>query len=298
MGRHDSLPISPADIIGKDENGYFYNPYKIDPEKPFDVLRDDEGTPQKDESKKEYVKHVFARMAQFDLDELYEKVKEDPAKVALIGDFLNDSSVNWIWHPTWQHLGDKALLPQIRQDLVDRDDPLANQFVPIFGAGEHVTEPGVYFDKPTSAQHGVDQSIREIKPGEEVVVEEGRVLQGEIKTKPIITYLPGDLAARLRHGEQESLQAADLEAETERAVTGTLEVRLLIPPYWDRTSGVVGRYMTRYAPRREGPDSKDKTRTNVGAINEAVLAHLQPDHVDQQIYYPYGNAPAVVVYEG
>ncbi len=297
MGIPDSLPISPADIIGKDENGYYYHPYRIDPEKPFDVLRDADGLPQKDTSQKEYAKHVFARMAQFDLDELYEKVKDNPAKVQLVGEFLNDSSVNWIWHPTWQHLGDKAMLPQIRAELIANENPIARQFVPVFGAGETVTEPGVYFDKPTNAQHGVDQSIREIHEGENVIVEDGRVLQGEIKTQPILTYLPGELASHLRYAKQQSLQERDKASEEVRAVTGTLEVRLLVPPYWERDQGMTGRYMTRYAPRREGPDSKDKTMTNVGAINEAVISHLQPDHIEKQIFYPYGNAPAVVIYE-
>jgi hypothetical protein len=298
MGTPDSLPISPADILGKDNNGYYFHPYKIDPEKPYDVLRDEDGTPVKDTTRIQHIKHVFARMAQFDLDELYENVKDDPEKVSLIGEFLTDSSVNWIWHPTWQHLGDKAMLPQIRQELLARENPLSNQFVPVFGAGEVVTEHGVYFDKPTSAQHGADQLIRHIDEDEEIVVEEGRVLQGEIKTQPILTQLPGEFAVHLRHSTQSTLKERDMvDPGAERAVTSTLEVRLLVPPYWKMNQGMVGRYMTRLAPRRSSPSTVEKTTTNVGAINEAVATHLDPDNINKQIYYPYGNAPAVVVFE-
>ncbi len=310
MGNPDSLPISPLDIIGKDENGYYYHPYIEDPEKPLDAKRDEQGKPIKDTSKTEYVKHAFARMAQYDLDVLWDTINANPDKEAaqeqgdLIAQFLRDSSVNWVWHPSWQHLGDKKMMPDVRKKMIEDANPLADQYVPVYGAGETVVESGKYIKKPTSAQHGVDQSRETVQQNDVVTVEEGYVYQGLITPLPVVSYVEGYLAEEMRRADQTTLRSIDRVAGNNlRPITGQLEIRALIPPYWrtdteDTAGEIAGRYMTRFAPRWDRPEKELKlTQTNALGITTALHRHLDSTQDNENhVFYPYGMAP-VVVYE-
>ena len=303
MGGADSLPISPLDIVGKDEGGYYYHPYIEDPKHPLDAVRDDEGNPLKDETKKEYVKHAFARMAQFDLDVLWETIQRNPdkekakAQTALVTQFLLDGEVNWIWHPTWQHLGDKKMMPEVRKVLVADGNPAARQYGPIYGPGERVEEPGRYIKKPTSAQHGVDQTKERVEKDEDVIVPEGYVYQTQIMPAPVLSYVNGQQAEEMRRTDQTTLRSIDRTATDPRPITGQLEVRALTPPYWRTDSEMPGRFMTRYAPRWTQPEKHLRyTQTNAAGITNALHEHLAStqDH-ENHILYPYGMAPVVVV---
>ena len=295
VGGRNDIPISPVDIIGKDENGYFFHPYIADGGKHFDVKRDRHGTPQKDTSRKEYVKHVLARMGQPDLTRLWEQVKHDQGKVNLITQFLDDSNINWIFHPSWPHLGDKTMLPIIRNQLLQEGNPLASQFEPVYGQGEKVIETGKYIKKPTGSKGGEGHIIIQVNEGDSVQVEEGYIYQQIMKPFPTLSYIPGRLAAGIRRDLR--TQTLDEEAGDElRPITGQLEVRCLIPPYWkDET---IGRNMTRYAPRWDNPDTLHRTQTNILPIYNSLHTHLaRTDRGDDHRFYPYGFGP-VVIFDG
>lgn len=299
MGEENDLPMSPLDIIGKDEKGYYYNPYIIDPQKPFSIKRNDEGNPVKDTTKKKYVNNILARMGQFDLDLLWDKLQDDPHRAEFIAKFFTDSSLNWIIHPNWQHIGDKRLLPLIKARLLSKESPLADQFVQVYGSGEKIVEPGIYLKKPTTESYGNGISREKVDTSNRRV-EDGFIYQRLIVPAAIPLNVPGRLAANMRRASQKALQARDIVAGDElRTITGQVEIRLIIPPYWNYNEEVSGRLMTRLAPRWTSPDSDELVRaqTNGLMICDALHAYLDPKNAEEHIYYPYGLAPAIVIFD-
>lgn len=311
IGGEDMLPISPFDIE-KDEGGYYYYPYIPHPTRPFDVLRDENHRPVKDKapSKKEYIKHVWARMGQPEFTDLWEKVKSDPEKVELLYTFFNDPSINWIWHPAWQHIADKGTLPIIRRGLeAYYDNPgYPNMFVPVYEERDLVEEPGRYYKKPVDAHQGEGQEIILIEPGRPRRVENGFILQKEIVHFPVDIVLPGKLAAPLRpntpQGRVKSIMDRQRHPAEQRVEGGLLEVRIVFPPYVNYNSDswggdnddTTGRFMARFAPPTVSPNSHDLPQTNAGAIRRAVWNHIGPNG-DHRLY-PYGISPVVGVGTG
>jgi hypothetical protein len=285
MGEADSLPISPLDIHYTPSVGYYYYRYETNPQTGRPVQETETGQYRKTEERVP-IKHVLSRMLQSNLDSLDTLLKDNPAQRKLVLQFLTDPSIDWIWHPSWQYIIDKATLTLLKDAFEQRNSPLRKHFLPIYGEGERVP-PGTYVRKPTNAEGGAEQAIMMVRAGEEVIAEEDTVYQELFRPYPMRVCLPITLAEKF-HPERRLHLLKRLHLEP-TIVWATVEVRFCAPPYC--RDELQGRFLARVAPRHEGRGNLTYAKTNVGKIQAALYNCIDPKEHE---LYPFGFAPVIV----
>jgi len=288
LGSHESLPISIFDVE-EDRQGYYAHPYVSD-QKSGMPIKDESGLYIKDSSKKLRLEHVLSRMVQSSLNEVFARLPNLPNGKTL-QKFLDDSNLDWIWHPTWQYIIDKSTMPLIWKVLAEEGSPYSHHFVPVFSAREYVT-PGTYVKKPTTGESGVGQSIVRVGNYDNVMVEDGYTYQQQFIPYPLKVSLPDHLAGTFRIPRDIPLHLTTSLRWSDKTVPGTLEVRFMPPPYC--RNELSGWFMSRFAPRWLNPSiSREFTKTNQAKITSAIWQ--SPIVTNENHYeYPFGWCPVII----
>lgn len=302
LGNERSMPASPLDIQeGEDENGtyWFYYQPAVDPETGFPAEYEHGTIIRTDEEIR--IEAVLARMIQGDLDELDKRLADNPAQRDRVIRFLNDPKITWIQHPTWQYIIDKSTLSYIRQRLTAAGSPYADQFVPVYNAGETVTntQPGGrkehYVRKPTDGVSGGGQSEVVLQPGEIVIVEPGQVMQKKFVPYPVPVVLPDGLEnAYPIPADVPPHLSEHFGWNTGEITPGTQELRFMTPPLCKDDDGFSGWFLGRLAPRWNNPAvDRTPTKTNQGKIQDAMW---RSDKLNGEnwMQMPFGWNPVVV----
>lgn len=280
LGGQDSHPVLVSDVE-KDHGGYFYYKYAMNQSTGYPLMK--EGKPIKTDEKVR-IRHVLSRLTQLDLDSLDE---EDHA-------FLNDPGINWIWHPSWQHIVDKHTLARAYHDYRTAHDEYLRYYVPIYSEGQ-TAPPDWYVQKPVGSVRGEGQTIVHVSNGGRRVPER-HVMQKLFTTYPV----PVELPQSLKDAFPIPLSIPDnLRGNLSRDFgwfgntrPGILEVSFMAPPYGQDSHS--GYFMARLAPRWSDPlKGRAVTKTNIAPLQEAVWRSTAVDETNVR-RLPFGWCPVVI----
>lgn len=295
LGDEKSLPVRAQDIEWDEEKQqYYYYRYQINPETGLPFF-DKQRNPIKTEEKV-LLTHYLSRMHQVDLDALAERVKGTP-KTALLSRFFKDSQhVTPIWHPSWQLIGDKNSLKEIRQQLLDTNSPYAPDYVAVHTVGEKVPA-GEWYRKVTNGVGNMDVSRVVVEEGQEVVVDAGYVYQEAITLFPVGIPTDHEVASVINADKHIDARRRSKRKQHD-AVESIVEIRFSSPLY-GTAEELSGRFMARVAPFYDGPQTTLHPKTGMEGIMGALYKYLNASEElqkDPRMYelFPFGWAPVIM----